>query len=180
MQLNISPPDFSNTDDRYNVEKIKGYLSALQNQLSHMLLNIEEENLSDSLINTIKKAAENAEKINWLLSDKSTYDAVTLSDSAVTSLIYSLKDFGLIPLLPTDKNGNIDLSSNTYGLIIGNNITLSSDNGSNRIYVNTSGNMVLDTAKDSLPFSLILNKSDEGYSFEVLDKDATHIGKINL
>ena len=180
MQLNISPPDFSNTTDKYNVEKIKGYLSALQNQLSHMLLNIEEENLSDNLLNTIKTTVKNSEKINWLISDKSSHDSISLSQSALSSLLNYLKIVGLISLLPTDENGNIDLSSNKSGVIIGKNITLSSEKGANHIYVNSAGNMVFDTAKNSLPFSLVLNKTDTGYSLSVLDDTAESIGKIDL
>lgn len=180
MQLNISPPDFSSTTDNYNAEKIKGYLSALQNQLSHMLLNIEEENLSDNLLNTIKNFAKTAEKINWLISDKTSRDSISLSDSAISLILNSLKLVGIISLLPTDENGNIDLSSNKSGMIIGKNITLSSEKGGKHIYVNDAGNMVFDTAKNALPFSLALNKTDSGYSLSVLDESADSIGKIDL
>ena len=180
MQLNISPPDFSNTTDIFNIEKIKGYLSSLQNQLSHMLLNIEEENLSDSLLNTIKTTAKTAERINWLITDKSSHDSISLSDASLSSILNSLKIIGLISLLPTEENGNIDLSSNTSGLTLGQNITLSSEKGENHIYVNSTGNLVFDTAKNALPFSLVLNKTDTGYSLNVLDESANPIGKIDL
>ena len=173
MQLNVSPPDFSNNDDRYSTEKIKGYLSSLQNQLSHMLLNIEEDNLSDNFLNTIKTAANTAEKINWLISNNSTSDSLFLTDSAVSSLLGSLKKLGLKSILPTDKDGNIDLSpdlsSNNTGLNVGKKITFSSKNEKNNIYINSYGNLVFDTAKNSLPFSLALNYNDTGYFLEVFD-----------
>ena len=180
MQLNILPPDFSNNDTRYNAEKIKGYLSALQNQLSHMLLNIEEDNLSDTLLNLIKNTANTAQRINWLISNNSTHDNVSLSASAVTSLINNLKTIGLISLLPTDKDGNIDFSSNQTGLNIGKSISFSSEKETKSIYIDSVGNLVFDTAKNAIPFSLALNKNDTGYFREILDNSANTIGKINL
>ena len=59
-------------------------------------------------------------------------------------------------------------------------ITFSSENEKNNIYINSYGNLVFDTAKNSLPFSLALNYNDTGYFLEVFDDSANTIGKINL
>lgn len=61
MNLDISLPSLSEINDRQNLEKIKGYLSSLNDRLTYMLLNIDSENLSDGLALTIQSSAENAD-----------------------------------------------------------------------------------------------------------------------
>ena len=58
--MDFTIPSFSESSEKQNYESIKGYLVTLNNQLQHMLLNIDEENLSDSLLQTINSAFENA------------------------------------------------------------------------------------------------------------------------
>ncbi len=120
MFSNIKLPTLEEISDKNNAEKIRGYLATLHDQLRYMMLNIDTDNLSDSLNTTISDASENAEfsknnvlqlkksivglgdsissitqtadKINWLIKDGTGSSDFTLT-SRTASLISECIDF---------------------------------------------------------------------------------------
>ncbi|MBR5322169.1 MAG: hypothetical protein IKU48_01305 [Clostridia bacterium] len=119
MFSNITLPTLEEISDKNNAEKIRGYLATLHDQLRYMMLNIDTDNLSDGLKNTITDASENAEfskngvtelkesivshanslssitqtadKINWLIKDGTNSSDFSLT-SRTASLISSCID----------------------------------------------------------------------------------------
>ena len=141
--FNITLPDLSDISDKQNLEKIKGYLATLNDQLRYMMLNIDEENLSDSLSDTIKtaektsseakislvrlgerisKVTQTADKINWLISNGKSSTDFTLTSTAARLISNSIDMTGYARFT--------DLSGTGTSVINGNNIltgTISAD-----------------------------------------------------
>ena len=140
MFSNITLPTLEEISDKNNAEKIRGYLATLHDQLRYMMLNIDTDNLSDGLKNTISDASENAEfsknnvlqikesivslgnslssvsqsadKINWLIKDGTNSTDFTLT-SRIASLISDCIDFtGYVRFNDLSQNGSTYINGN--------------------------------------------------------------------
>ncbi len=143
MFLNITLPDLSEISDKQNIEKIRGYLATLNDQLRYMMLNIDEDNLSENLSSTINttakqaletkdsviridenlsKVSQTADKINWLISDGNSSSDFSLTSGAISLISNSINMGGYVKFS--------DLSNNGTTVINGSNIisgTISAD-----------------------------------------------------
>ncbi len=140
MFSNITLPTFEEISDKANAEKIRGYLATLHDQLRYMMLNIDTDNLADSLKTTISDASENAEfsknnvlqlkesvvslgnsissvtqsadKINWLIKDGTDSTNFTLTNRTA-SLISSCIDFtGYVKFNDLSQSGSTSINGN--------------------------------------------------------------------
>ena len=135
MLFNISLPDLSDISDNQNIDKIRGYLATLNDQLRYMMMNIDEDNLSQSLSDTINTSAEytaqlkesivrlgdnisslnqTAEKISWLISDGGNSSNFSLTSTAASIISNSLNLQGYAKFT--------DLQNSGYSIINGSNI----------------------------------------------------------
>ena len=134
MLSNITLPTLSEVSDKQNMEKIRGYLATLHDQLRYMMLNIDMDNLSDSLSETIFNASENAEysknelasmkesvvsidntlssliqtadKINWFITDSTDTSEFTLTPNAVSVISKSVDLTGLVKFSDLEQTGS--------------------------------------------------------------------------
>ncbi len=133
MLFNISLPSLSDISDKQNAEKIRGYLATLHDQLRYMMLNIDTENLSDSLSNTITTASDNAEfsknnvislgdkmttvsqtadKINWLISDGNSATDFSLTSYAASLIADSVNIKGYVKFTDLEDSGTTVINGN--------------------------------------------------------------------
>lgn len=126
MQLNLTLPTFSEATDKQNAEKIRGYLATLHDQLRYMMLNIDTDNLSDGLSQTITNASETAErskesiikledkisavtqtaeKIHWLISDGTDSADFTLTGYAARLIAESINLKGYVSITDLEESG---------------------------------------------------------------------------
>lgn len=134
MLSNITLPTLSEVSDKQNMEQIRGYLATLHDQLRYMMLNIDTDNLSDSLSKTIFTASENAEyskneldsmkesivsvdnnlsalvqtadKINWFITDSNDASDITLTPEAVSLISNSIDLTGLVKFSDLEQAGS--------------------------------------------------------------------------
>ncbi len=133
MNFNISLPSLSDTLDKQNAEKIKGYLATLHDQLRYMMLNIDTENLSDELATTIKNSSEYAkeakesifmfgeklskitqttDKINFILEDGSESTSFTLTSKAADLIAESLNIKSKVTFSDLENQGSTVINGN--------------------------------------------------------------------
>ncbi|MBE6718058.1 MAG: hypothetical protein E7574_02220 [Ruminococcaceae bacterium] len=126
MQLNVTLPSLSEISDRHNFEKIKGYLAILHDQLQYIMLNIDDDNLSDSLSQTINTAYDNAklanetiislddklskttqtaEKINWFIKDSNSSTDFALTSYAASLISESVSISGFVKFSDLENSG---------------------------------------------------------------------------
>ena len=162
MLFNIPLPDV-NSSNKSDFNSIKGYLSALNDQLRFLMVNIDEENLSENLLNNIKSTS-NAIK-NWALGNQ--IDGNKLADGTVPA-----------NKLPVDNMQRNDLTSNPYGLSIGKELSMNSNGEICSIGINPNGLLSFSQGADTVPFSLALFKSDDQYFFYLVNSEGRIIGTI--
>lgn len=165
MLFNIPLPDNNNFLKNGEMNSIKGYLSALNDQLRFLMVNIDEENLSENLLNTIKYSSSAVR--NWSLGNNIDGDKIA--------------DHSLNPAkLPIDSMQKNDLSSNPFGLNIGKELSLNRDDKNCNIAVNTNGLLSFSQGASSIPFSLALFKNDDRYFFYLVNSDGNIIGSLPI
>ena len=64
MHFNLALPDFDGLSDASALQQIKGYLTVLNEQLRYMMLNIDEDNLSGSLSESLGNVSNAGEIIS--------------------------------------------------------------------------------------------------------------------
>ena len=131
MQLNITLPTLSEISDKQNYNKIKGYLETLHNQLQYMMVNIEDDNLSDNLSETIStayqtanlakettvliddklsKVSQTADKINWLIQDSNSSTDFSLTSYAASLISETINVTGLVKFSDLEKSGSTTIN----------------------------------------------------------------------
>jgi len=174
MQFNLTLPSFSDIEKSSELESIKGYLSTLHDQLRYMMLNIDTENLSSPLNETINNAAHTADqaqssivkmqdglseisqtanKINWLIQDGDSSTNFTMTKYAV-SLISDVFDIKSMVKFT-------DLQNKGSTIINGNNITTGSVTA-DKISVNDISSLSAKIGGFDLGASSISSKNNNG------------------
>ncbi|MBQ7968469.1 MAG: hypothetical protein IJ292_01420 [Clostridia bacterium] len=165
MLFNNPLPDINAFSKDGDLNLIKGYLSALNDQLRFFMVNIDEENLSENLRNSIKNSSSAVKK--WSAGEK--INGNELADGTVSPT-----------KLPVDSLQKNDLSSNPYGLNIGKELSLNRDDKICNITVTKNGLLYFSQGADSVPFSLALLKNNGQYFFYLVDSEGRIIGTIPL
>ena len=80
----------------------------------------------------------------------------------------------------TDTNQRLDLSNNNYGIKVGQDICLSHNNSTCRMFINTRGILSFETGSGNSAFSFALNRTDSTYSLSVLNGTGNVVGTIPL
>lgn len=165
MFFNISLPDLSKSSDKQNVEAIRGYLATLNDQLRYMMLNIDEENLSDDLVNVIKTAY--LLTTQWRLGEY--LNGQMLGEGTITP-----------DKIAVDSNSRTNLAGNPNGINVSYGVNISGENGSALLYVNDLGMLTLKQSNNSLPFSLVLSYENEEYNLTLYNQAGDAVGKIPI
>lgn len=174
MLSNITLPTLEEIRDKNNAEKIRGYLATLHDQLKYMMLNIDTDNLSDTLNTTISTSSQGvtdlkesviqldesmsvlsqaADKISWIVSDGTSSTDFSFTPYA-TELISKCVDI-------TGYVTFSDLESNGKTVINGSNI-ISGSISADKLTVNDLSALSANIGGWSLSSSAIQSKSQSG------------------
>ena len=127
MLSNITLPTLEDIQNKNNAEKIRGYLATLHDQLRYMMLNIDTDNLSDSLNTTISNSSQGvtdlkksvvqldesmsllsqtADKINWLVSDGASSTDFSFTPYAADLISKCVNITGYVTFSDLENTGN--------------------------------------------------------------------------
>ena len=163
MLFNVPLPDGNEFSKNGDFNSIKGYLSALNDQLRFLMVNIDEENLSENLLNTINRSSSAVQ--SWSMGEN--IDGNKLADHSIAP-----------NKLPVDSMQKNDLSSNPFGLNIGKELSLNMGDTVCGISVNGDGLLSFSQGANTVPFSLALFKNEGQYFFYLVDSDGNIIGSL--
>lgn len=205
MLFNNPLMNVSDLPDNKASEQIKSYLTTLNNQLQYIMMNIGEENLSETLSSSISEAYKNAQKINWLISDGTAPYDFSLTDYSADQIATQMKLKGFVEVsdlskagavsinganitqgtvspdkLPSDENGSVDLSSDGNGLRIGRELILSSNGNDCGLTATEEGLLLFGTGSGNAKFSLALEENSQTYRLNVLNSQGEIIGGFDI
>lgn len=175
----------------------------LQNQLNGNSTGIATKEKLNNIEKKVSELNKSARKIDWLIISGTSPMDYELTQKAFNLLTKgfdlngyptenklknpndlnihgeNIADGTVSPLkLRKSETGMIDLSDNKEGLNIGKCLSINGNGASCSIYINESGNAVLENS-NTLPFSLCL-VNDDGYKLKILNEQGDIIGFLPL
>lgn len=136
MHFNLTLPDFEGLSDASALQQIKGYLTVLNEQLRYMMLNIDEDNLSGSLSESLGNMSNVSEIIS------SFEKVISALDEKVTRISQNVGAIGeKEKRLLLDAEGKLLFDTGFGDMPFSLGVT-SDENGSCLAVYNTDGNMI--------------------------------------
>ncbi|MBR6682501.1 MAG: hypothetical protein IKL40_05910 [Clostridia bacterium] len=136
MHFNLTLPDFDGLSDASALQQIKGYLTILNEQLRYMMLNIDEDNLTGSLSESLGNVSNTQELI------RSFEKTISSLDERVTHISQNMGSFvEKEKKLLLDDEGRLHLDTG-FGNIPFSLGIINGDNGSCLAVYNSDGNMI--------------------------------------